>query len=284
MFRQDGSVKWPSARGGSRGPLGRWRQPRVESSPPQPSPSSSSGQPCSRSGRRRHRCRSAEVGECDSGLGGDEPTMESTARETDRPARDWRGSEIPEDEQGTKILGTPLGHPACVRRFLSQLSEKHNMPKHHLHTQREVLSTHQLVRLVAIRDRFVRCLFAPRGSKIEFATCPTLAERTSRPLSQRNGHCVFGLQAGPGRFARQTPLEKLLACTEINLLTVEHLLWQHAARLGFVLRLHKQGCSPKVLHNVGVGCPVPHSQVAQSASKVLAGHSASFVEQEFDAP
>ena len=41
------------------------------------------------------------------------------------------------------------------------------------------------------------------------------------PLSQRNGHCVFGLRAGPGRFARQTPLEKLLACTEINLLTVE---------------------------------------------------------------
>ena len=49
------------------------------------------------------------------------------ARETDRTARVWRGSEVPEDEQGMKVLGTPLGHPQFVRRFLSQLSEKHEV-------------------------------------------------------------------------------------------------------------------------------------------------------------
>ena len=51
--------------------------------------------------------------------------LERMARETDRIARVWRGSEVPEDEQGMKVLGTPLGHPQFVRRLLSQLSEKH---------------------------------------------------------------------------------------------------------------------------------------------------------------
>ena len=53
--------------------------------------------------------------------------LERMARETDWTARVWRGSEVPEDEQGMKVLGTPLGHPQYVRRFLSQLSEKHNL-------------------------------------------------------------------------------------------------------------------------------------------------------------
>ena len=53
--------------------------------------------------------------------------LERMARETDRTARVWRGSEVLEDEQGMKVLGTPLGHPQYVRRFLSQLSEKHKV-------------------------------------------------------------------------------------------------------------------------------------------------------------
>ena len=52
---------------------------------------------------------------------------ERMARETDRTARVWRGSEVPEDEHGMKVLGTPLGHPQYVCRFLSQLSEKHKV-------------------------------------------------------------------------------------------------------------------------------------------------------------
>ena len=42
--------------------------------------------------------------------------LERMARDTDRSARVWRGSEIPEDQQGMKILGTPLGNPEFVRR------------------------------------------------------------------------------------------------------------------------------------------------------------------------
>ena len=53
--------------------------------------------------------------------------LERMARETDRTARVWRRSEVPEDEQGMKVLGTPLEHPQYVRRFLSQLSEKHKV-------------------------------------------------------------------------------------------------------------------------------------------------------------
>ena len=49
------------------------------------------------------------------------------ARDTDRSARVWRGSEIPEDQQGMKILGTTLGNPEFVRRFLAQLSLKHRV-------------------------------------------------------------------------------------------------------------------------------------------------------------
>ena len=53
--------------------------------------------------------------------------LERMVRDTDRSARVWRGSEIPEDQQGMKILGTPLGNPEFVRRFLAQLSSKHRV-------------------------------------------------------------------------------------------------------------------------------------------------------------
>ena len=29
--------------------------------------------------------------------------------------RVWRGSDLPDREQGIRVLGTPLGHPACVK-------------------------------------------------------------------------------------------------------------------------------------------------------------------------
>ena len=38
----------------------------------------------------------------------------------------WRGDlELPPEEQGVKILGTPLGHPSFVRSQLETLSAKH---------------------------------------------------------------------------------------------------------------------------------------------------------------
>ena len=47
------------------------------------------------------------------------------AQEQNPAARVWRGAGIPVEQQGVKILGTPLGHPAYVQRFLNSLSEEH---------------------------------------------------------------------------------------------------------------------------------------------------------------
>ena len=40
-------------------------------------------------------------------------------------ARVWRGPGVPVEERGIKILGTPIGHPEHVRRFLVTLSDEH---------------------------------------------------------------------------------------------------------------------------------------------------------------
>ena len=37
----------------------------------------------------------------------------------------WRGPVVPVEERGIKILGTPIGHPEHVRRFLVTLSDEH---------------------------------------------------------------------------------------------------------------------------------------------------------------
>ena len=40
-------------------------------------------------------------------------------------ARVWRGPGVPVEEQGIKILGTPIGHLEHVRRILVTLSDEH---------------------------------------------------------------------------------------------------------------------------------------------------------------
>ena len=37
----------------------------------------------------------------------------------------WRGSDVPVSQQGMKVLGTPLGHPAFVRAHLERTSREH---------------------------------------------------------------------------------------------------------------------------------------------------------------
>ena len=51
--------------------------------------------------------------------------LERVAQEQNPAARVWRGGGIPVEQQGIKILGTPLGHPAHVQRFLNSISEEH---------------------------------------------------------------------------------------------------------------------------------------------------------------
>ena len=50
--------------------------------------------------------------------------LETAARDRNhRPV--WRGPGVPVEERGIKILGTPIGHPEHVRRFLVTLSDEH---------------------------------------------------------------------------------------------------------------------------------------------------------------
>ena len=40
-------------------------------------------------------------------------------------ARVWRGPDLPEDQQGIKVLGSPLGHPAFIEGFLQKKVIEH---------------------------------------------------------------------------------------------------------------------------------------------------------------
>ena len=50
--------------------------------------------------------------------------LEQIAKTVNPAARVWRGSGIPTEQQGIKILGTPLGHPDFVRRHLAPPCER----------------------------------------------------------------------------------------------------------------------------------------------------------------
>ena len=53
--------------------------------------------------------------------------MEAVARITDPEAIVWRGdTALPSEDQGVRILGTPLGHPDYVRAQLQSLSATHD--------------------------------------------------------------------------------------------------------------------------------------------------------------
>ena len=53
--------------------------------------------------------------------------LTAAARVADPTATVWRGDlGLPPEEQGVKILGTPLGHPSFVRSQLATLSAKHD--------------------------------------------------------------------------------------------------------------------------------------------------------------
>ena len=51
--------------------------------------------------------------------------LERIARANDPRARVWRGSDVPTEQQGIKVLGVPLGHYDFVRQHLSNVHEEH---------------------------------------------------------------------------------------------------------------------------------------------------------------
>ena len=46
--------------------------------------------------------------------------LERIARASDPHARVWKGPGLPEERQGMKVFGAPLGHPAFVEAFLEK--------------------------------------------------------------------------------------------------------------------------------------------------------------------
>ena len=50
--------------------------------------------------------------------------LERVAQAVNPTARVWRGSMLPEVQQGMKVLGTPLGHPAFVAEHLRSVSRE----------------------------------------------------------------------------------------------------------------------------------------------------------------
>ena len=53
--------------------------------------------------------------------------LERIAQQSDPEVRVWRGSELPLDQQGVTILGTPLGHPDFVSAQLQQKIQDHRI-------------------------------------------------------------------------------------------------------------------------------------------------------------
>ena len=53
--------------------------------------------------------------------------LERLARIEDPTATVWKGPGLPEEDQGIKVLGSPLGHPAFVARHLERTSTKHQV-------------------------------------------------------------------------------------------------------------------------------------------------------------
>ena len=53
--------------------------------------------------------------------------LERIAQQSDPEAREWPGSELPMDQQGVTILGTPLGHPDFVSAQLQRKTQDHRI-------------------------------------------------------------------------------------------------------------------------------------------------------------
>ena len=53
--------------------------------------------------------------------------LERIAQASDPEARVWKISGVPLEEQGVRILGTPLGHPHYVQAFLRRVTAEHEV-------------------------------------------------------------------------------------------------------------------------------------------------------------
>ena len=53
--------------------------------------------------------------------------LEWIARAVDPRAVVWKGPELPVEDQGIKVLGTPLGHPEFITAHLERITAEHRV-------------------------------------------------------------------------------------------------------------------------------------------------------------
>ena len=95
--------------------------------------------------------------------------LERSARAVDPTATVWRGSMLPTDRQGIKLLGTPLGHPNFVVRHLRSVTEEHQVLLQRIPRGRDLQSAWLLLlHCASARANYFFRVVDP-GSSVDFA-------------------------------------------------------------------------------------------------------------------
>ena len=95
--------------------------------------------------------------------------LERSVRAVDPTATVWRGSMLPTDRQGIKLLGTPLGHPDFVARHLRSVTEEHQVLLQRIPRVRDLQSAWLLLlHCASVRANYFLRAVDP-GSSVDFA-------------------------------------------------------------------------------------------------------------------
>ena len=95
--------------------------------------------------------------------------LERIAQRDNPRAKVWRGSEIPTEEQGMKVLGTPLGHEAFVARHLQAVADEHRVLLDRIPRVRDVQSAWLLLLHCASARSNYQLRSVPPDASAEFA-------------------------------------------------------------------------------------------------------------------
>ena len=122
--------------------------------------------------------------------------LEVIARRSDPNARVWRGSNLPFDQQGIKILGTPLGHPQFLEAHLNRKSAEHDVLLERIPTVLDLQSAWALLlHCLSARANCLLRVVKPAATKV-------FAQRHNEGLWK----CLCNLlQVGPVQSAEAKP-------------------------------------------------------------------------------
>ena len=128
--------------------------------------------------------------------------LERLAQQEDPEARVWTGSNVPLEQQGIRILGTPLGHDEFVRAQLEMKSREHDVLLSRISSVEDLQSTRALLLhcasaranypLIVIRPDLARQFAERHDERIwtclchhwEVWACAVRCDQVSRPIAQ----------------------------------------------------------------------------------------------------